>query len=139
MIRLVPIVERLRAGGFPVVEGVLEFAGLQEAPRAPVALYVVPQSERAQPNRTTGVTDQKVAHQIAVVLVLKIAQRVPGAISDELALQAEKISRLLVGWKHPDAAGRWEYVGGDLTAADGRGVAWSLGFTAPYHLRSQAQ
>lgn len=136
MISLMPIVERLRQGGYPVCEGVMEFAGLQEAPRAPVSLYVVPQSDRAQANTVSGATDQKVVHQIAVVLVLKVAQRLPGAVSDELAEHGRKICDILMPWKHPDASRRWEYAGGDLTSVDGRSIAWSFGFTAPYHLRS---
>ena len=136
MIRLTPIVERLQAGGYPNSDGMLEFAGLAQAPRALPALFVVPQRDRAQPNRLSGVIDQKVVHGFAIVLVLPVAARRPGAVDEALADHIEAICGIMLGWKHPDASGPCEYAGGDLTSVDGQAVAWSIGFTAPYHLRS---
>jgi len=137
MIRLLPIVDHLKAGGYRNVEGVLEFAGLKQAPRHLPALFVVPMSERPQPNRMSGITDQKVAHNIAIVLILPVSQRLTAELSDALAEHVKAIVGLMIGWKHPDAGGRWEYSGGDLMSADEQVVAWSIGFTASYHVRSR--
>lgn len=135
MITLSPIVEQLKEGGFANVEGVLEFAGLTAAPRAPLSLFVVPDGERAQPNRMSGVVDQKVSHAVAIVIMLRSGARQPGAVSDELAETVTRLCKIMLGWKHPEAGGRWEYGGGNLMSVEPGVVVWSIGFTAPYHLR----
>lgn len=137
MLTLQPIVDHLKtAGGYESCEGVMEFIGLKDLPRLPRALFVIPQAERAAPNKNaTGVTDQRVSHGITIALVLRAPERRPGAVSDELAEEARKICKLMLGWKHPSASRRWEYDGGNLGAVDGPVVTWFLGFSAPYHLR----
>lgn len=139
MIRLLPIIEQLKAAGYPNTEGLMEFAGLTGAPRVPVALFVVPDTERAQPNRMSGVTDQKVEHAVTIVLVLKAEARRPGDVSDALADHAKGICDAMLGWKHPDASGRWEYVAGRLGSVDGPSISWFMSFRASYHLRSKPQ
>ncbi len=97
MIRLAPIVDQLKAGGFASVEGLLEFAALTAPPRAEEALFVVPQNERAEPNRLSGVVDQKVAHVVSIVLVLKSAARRPGDVSEQLADCVKRICTVMLG------------------------------------------
>lgn len=136
MIRLLPIVEHLKAGGYANTEGLMEFLGLTSAPRSLPALFVVPRGERAGANRLSGATDQRVEHQIAVVLILPVKARRQAEVSDALTEHVRKIRDIMLSWQHPDASRRWEYVGGELTDIDAGVVAWSIGFSAPYHLRN---
>lgn len=135
MIALSPTVTQLKGAGFRNVDGVLEYAGLRDAPRALPALYVVPQAESASPNRTNGIVDQRVVAAFMVVLVLSGTVRATDKASEELKLHADAIADALVGWKHPEASGPTEYAGGSLLLAEGNVVAWGLRFTAPYHIR----
>lgn len=135
LIRAQPIVDRLIAGGFREVAGVLEWAGLKAAPAHSPALFVIPDRETARPNEMSGIHDQRVATMFRVVIVLKPKMRVDGGPSRELEEQIVKVIDALIGWKHPDASGACDYAGGRLIAADGWGVAWAVDFTAAWRLR----
>lgn len=130
-----PIVERLETHGFAKVAGVIEWAGLKAAPAHSPALFVITDRETARPNEMVGVHDQRVATMIRVVSVLKPGIRVEGGASQELELHLAKVIDALVGWKHPDASGGFDYAGGRLLSADGWGVAWASDFTTAWRLR----
>ena len=135
MIAFAPIVARLKAHGFASVEGVLEFAGLVEAPRFSPALFIVPERESAQPNRMSGVVDQKVTEIFAVVLVVATA-RAAKAASEALQEHSSAIEQALVGWTHPAASGPCEMVGSRLLSTEGQRVAWAISFSTSRHIRS---
>lgn len=139
MLRQQPIVDRLIAAGFASVQGVLEFAGLNEAPRLSPALFVVPRRMSAQPNRMgAGVIDQKLGETFQVILVVKSARR-PGVVADDLHDHCTAIETALTGWRHPDCNAPCELVGGDLMSLEGQRVAWSISFNASRHLRKESQ
>ncbi|WP_066546691.1 phage tail terminator protein [Sphingomonas sp. CCH15-F11] len=135
MIALQPIVDRLKAAGFAQVEGVIEFAGLQDPPRVVPALYVVPEAEGASANRMAGIVDQRVTAAFLVVVVLGGQARADGKVSAELEIQSGRARDALIAWKHPQASGPFEYAGGRLLSVDGYRLAWAVRLTAPYHLR----
>lgn len=130
-----PIVDRLEAHGFPKVAGVAEWAGLKAAPAHSPALFVITDRETARPNEMVGIHDQRVATMIRIVSVLKPAARIEGGASQELEQHRIKVIDAIVGWKHPDASGAFDYAGGRLIAADGWGVAWASDFTTAWRLR----
>lgn len=138
MIAFAPIVARLKDAGFASVEGVLEFVALAEAPRLSPALFVVPERDSAAPNRMAGVHDQRVTETFSIVLVLAGA-RLAGRVSDELKQHADTIVERLAGWRHPDAGGPCEYVGGRLVSTAGLRVAWAISFNSPRHIRKESQ
>lgn len=139
MMEFAPTIAQLKGAGFASVEGVLEFAGLQAAPRLSPALFVVPERESAAPNRiASGVIDQKVTEVISVVLVVA-AQRREGAAGEELQIHTGRIEQAMVGWRHPDASSPCEYAGGRLLSAEGQRVAWVMSFSACRHIRKESQ
>jgi hypothetical protein len=135
--RLTPIIQRLEPIGLRLIEGAVEFAGLNAPPSRLPAAYVVPQSEEAAANRLgTYAIDQRVTETIAVVLVLDAARRGGGgAVSEELEDWSDRIRDRLLGWQHPDAAIGFEYAGGQLLSADGTTLAWALRFKSVRHIR----
>jgi hypothetical protein len=137
-VRLAPIIAKLAAAGFTKVEGAMEFAGLAEAPRAPLSLFVVPDAEEAAANRMAGVIDQKVRASFLVIIVLATAVRARDG-SDPLRDQIEAVQQALLGWTHPDSSVPTEYAGGRLMAAEGGRLVWSVRFSTAYHLRRHAQ
>ena len=139
MISLTPACVILKATGFRHCQGVLEFAALAEAPRVVPALFVIPSTDSAQPNRMNGVHDQKVALSFDVVLVLGGAARADGKASDELTQQVSRIVQALIGVMLPGASSAIEYAGGRLLSADISRVAWAIRFTCGYHLRKAPQ
>lgn len=138
MIGFAPTIARLRAAGFASVDGVLEFAGLSEAPRASPALFLVPESESAAANRMAGVVDQKVTERFAVVLVVATA-RATRTVSEALQQHGKAIEEALVGWVHPDASGPCEMAGARLLSTEGQRVAWAISFSVSRHIRRQSQ
>lgn len=138
MMGFAPTVARLKEAGFASVEGVLEFAAQIEPPRMSPALFVVPERDTAQPNRMAGVHDQKVTETFSVVLVVVGARRA-ATVSEELSLHAEAVMRSLAGWRHPEASGACDYVGGRLLSAEGQRVAWAISFSASRHIRKESQ
>ena len=116
MLRQQPIVDRLIAAGFASVQGVLEFAGLNEAPRLSPSLFVVPRRMSAQPNRMGA-----------------------GVVADDLHDHCTAIETALTGWRHPDCNAPCELAGGDLMSLEGQRVAWSISFNASRHLRKESQ
>ncbi len=136
---LTPIVARLRAAGFAHVEGVLEFAGLRDAPRHSPALFVAPDAEDAAPNRMSGIIDQRVRAVFAVILVIAPDLRRRDGVDDGLAREEARIITALLGWMHPEAAAPAEYAGARLLSAGHEGVARALRFSTAYHLRSTGQ
>ena len=56
MISQKPIVDRLKSVGLRNVEGILEWAGLTEAPRASPAFFVAPEADSAAPNSMGTIT-----------------------------------------------------------------------------------
>ncbi|HEX7820638.1 MAG TPA: hypothetical protein VF463_08460 [Sphingobium sp.] len=138
MIAFAPTIARLKEGGFLHVEGLLEFVDLSEAPRVSPALFVVPERESAAPNRMSGVVDQKVTEIFSVIVVVE-AQRLAGKVSEELKRHTDAVVQQLVGWRHPEASGPCEYVGGRLLPPEGRRVAWAISFNTSRHIRKESQ
>lgn len=138
MISAEPTIARLQEAGFGSVEGVLEFVAQTEAPRISPALFVVPERDTAQPNRMAGVHDQKVTETFSVVLVVKGA-RLAGRVREDLKQHSEAIVRAVAGWRHPEAAGACDYVGGRLLSAEAQHVAWAISFSASRHIRKESQ
>ena len=135
MIPLAPVAAELKRAGFAHVAGVLEYAGLTAPPAVTPTLFVVPDSETAAENRTNGLTDQRVAFDFRIVLVLRADARDPDRPSDELVELATRATRALTGWTHPDAGAPTAFLGGQLMSAGGHLVAWGLRFRTHYHLR----
>lgn len=130
-----PIVARLGDAKFKTVSGLLEWAGLTEAPRATPALFVVPQADIAQPNRMSGVIDQKVDETFGVIVVVEGRTRAGEAVDESLKQEVDRVIGALVGWTHPEAGRPTEYGGGRLLSADGYRVAWMLSFRTSSHIR----
>lgn len=138
MIPARPIVERLKAEGFPKVEGVLEWAGMKAAPAFSPTLFVIPAQEAAAANETSGgIHDQRVATMFRVVILMRPSSRVEGAASDELEQIERRVIDAIAGWHHPDAvAGAvCNYAGGRLLSADGHPIAWASDFNTAWRLR----
>ncbi|SCW56214.1 hypothetical protein SAMN02927924_01370 [Sphingobium faniae] len=133
-----PIVDRLKQSGLKPVEGALEFAGLTEAPRVTPSYFVVPEREAAQPNRMSGVIDQKVTETFSVVMIIGSARRAE-TVSEGLKRSADQVVDALVGWRHPEASGPCEFSGGRLVSVEGQQVIWALSFTASRHIRKESQ
>jgi hypothetical protein len=135
MISFAPIIAVLKAAGFAYVDGVLEMAGMEDAPRQTPALFIVPERDSARPNTLgTGAVDQRVTDVFSVVVVEDAARRIGGA-SEALVSDCRKIEQTLVGWKHPDASSPCEFVGGRLLSTAGQRVSWALSFSLPRHIR----
>jgi hypothetical protein len=136
MIAAAPIVDRLEARGCKKVEGLIEFAGLKNAPAISPAYFVIPARDAApRDSDQTGIHDQRVQAQFRVVIVVKPAVRVEGGISRQLEEEERRVIDALIGWTHPDAAGPVNYAGGSLLSADGWGVAWAVDFRTAWRLR----
>lgn len=138
MIAQAPIVARLKDVGFASVEGVLEFVAQAEAPRAPVALFVVPERDSAAANRMAGVHDQRVVATFSIVLVVHGA-RLAGRVLDDLQVHSEAVIVALAGWRHPAASSGCDYAGGRLLSTQGQRVAWAISFNCPRHIRKESQ
>ncbi len=135
-----PIVDRLTDdAGFKSVSGLLEWAGLTEAPRAVPALFIVPQGDNAQPNRMSGVIDQKVDETFGIIVVVEGQKRSGHLVDDSLKREVDRVIDTMVGWTHPEAGRPAEYGGGRLLSTDGYRVAWLLTFTTSSHIRKQSQ
>ncbi len=135
MIAQGPIVDQLKASGFRSVSGVLEWAGLSIAPRALPALFVVPQSDTAQPNRLSGVIDQKVDEIFGVIVVVEARERAGESVDDGLKREVDRVINALVRWSHPEASRPTEYAGGRLISVAGDRVAWMMSFRTASHIR----
>ncbi|WP_336973421.1 phage tail terminator protein [Sphingobium aromaticiconvertens] len=138
MIAFAPTVARLKAAGFLSVDGLLEMVGLSDAPRADPALFVVPERSSAQPNKMSGVIDQKVSETFSVVVIVKGARR-GETVSDLLKVHCDAVVDALVGWTHPEASRACEYAGERLVSMDGPQVAWAVSFNASRHIRKESQ
>lgn len=138
MIAQAPIVARLKEVGFPSVEGVLEFVAQVDPPRAPVALFVVPERDSAAANRMAGVHDQRVTETFSIVLVVHGA-RLAGRVSDDLQIHSEAVIAAIAGWRHPAASSACDYVGARLLSTQGQRVAWAISFNCPRHIRKESQ
>jgi hypothetical protein len=138
MIAFAPTVARLKTVGFLSVDGLLEMVAFADAPRADPALFVVPEREAAQPNRMSGVVDQKVIETFSVVIVVKGARRAD-TVSELLKVHCDKVVDAIVGWTHPEAKSPCEYAGGRLVSMEGPQVAWAVSFTSSRHIRKESQ
>ncbi|QCI93265.1 hypothetical protein [Novosphingobium sp. EMRT-2] len=139
MIAQAPIVARLLAAGFNHAEGVLEFAGLSEAPRVSPALFVVPERESAGANTLgAGAVDQKITEIFNVVVVVRTERR-PGAVNEALGEAIGAVETALAGWMHPDASSHCQIAGGRLLSTDGQRVAWAMSFSVSRHFRKVSQ
>lgn len=139
MIAQKPIVARLKSVGFKSVDGLLEWAGLTEAPRVVPALFVVVQGDAAQPNRMSNIIDQKVDETFGVIVVVQGGGRAGDDVDDSLKLAVDRVIDAMVGWRHPEASRPTEYGGGRLISADGYRVAWLCTFRTSSHIRKQSQ
>ncbi len=135
MIALAPMIDRLEAAGFKKVQGVVEFAGLTAAPAHSPALFVISDRESAEPNRMSGIHDQRVVEVVRIVVVIKPTMRADGKPSEELKAVIDRVIAALVGWQHPGASRPFDYAGGRLLSADGRAIAWGIDVTTSWHLR----
>lgn len=135
--KIKPILAHLDGLGFVSSGGALEFAGLRKVPGRLPALYVVPESDSAAPNRYgAGAVDQKVTAAFSVVIILSAVVRAGAAeISDEFEDKRAAVIQRLLGWTHPDCSGPVDYQGGRLLSADGTAFTWALRFSASYHIR----
>lgn len=139
MIGQAAIIARLKAAGFAHVEGLLEFAGLDEAPRMSPALYVVAERGTGAPNRMgSGVVDQKITETFSVVVVVQATRLASGA-SDALKEHCDAVERALIGWVHPEASGPCEYASARLLSAEGHRVAWAISLSVSRHFRGVSQ
>lgn len=129
--RLSPIVDQLKAAGCARVYGALELAGLDKQPAQLPAYFVVPEGERADPNRTDGGAHQQIfLFRFAIVVLLPSAGLNERRVSDEADEHATKVKAAIAGWTHPDAASACNYAGGSFLAIRPGVAAWSLSFTA---------
>ena len=139
MIAQKPVVERLKAAGCKSVRGVLEWAGQDQAPRATPAFFVLPQGDNAQPNRMSGVIDQKVDETFGVLVVVGGQTRAGDDVDESLKIEVDRVIEQLVGWTHPAASRPTEFGSGRLLSTDGYQVAWLLSFRTASHIRKQSQ
>jgi len=128
--RLVPIVDQLKASGLQRVQGVLELVSLKTPPARLPAHFVVPDSETAQPNSFTGgPIMQRTDARFGVVIMLA-----PGAnqekTSDDLQIHEDQVIEAVLGWIHPDAAdGKpCEYVGARMLTVMPGALCWMVSF-----------
>lgn len=136
MIAQEPIAERLRSeGGFRHVDGVIEWAGLTDVPRALPAAFVVPDNDSASENRLNGVIDQKVGETFGVIVVVAGQAARGSKPSEELKTQTDAARDALLGWTHPETSRPTEYAGGRLIEAGGGIVAWMVRMRTGFHLR----
>jgi len=140
MISQKPIVDRLIERKLRNVSGLLEWAGLTEAPRAAPAFFVVPESDIAAPNAMgTLVVDQKLTENFGVIVVVEGKARGGDIVDDALKEQVDLVMDALLMWRHPEASKPTEYAGGRLVSAEGYRVAWLVRFTTSRHLRKESQ
>ncbi|PHP19522.1 hypothetical protein CG471_11730 [Sphingobium sp. IP1] len=140
MISQKPIVARLKSVGLRNVEGILEWAGLTEAPRASPAFFVAPEADSAAPNSMgTRVLDQKLTEQFGVIVVVEGRAHGSEMIDDRLKVEVDRVMDALILWTHPEAGRPTEYGGGRLLSADGYRVAWMVRFTTSRHIRKESQ
>lgn len=140
MISQKPIVERLEAARLRNVDGILEWAGLPEAPRAVPAFFVVPEADTPAPNGMgTRVLDQKVQEQFGVIVVVEGRARGKETVDDRLKVEVDRVIDALLMWTHPEASKPTEYGGGRLLSADGYRVSWLVRFTTSRHIRKESQ
>ena len=135
MLDLGPICDRLAERGFAKAQGVLEFAAVTAPPSANRSVFVVPDRESAEPNRMSGVVDQRVTHAFSVVVVVRSGARDPDAPSEALREAANGVRDALIGWRHPDASAPVEFTGGDLLSVGGHLASWAVRFSSRSHLR----
>jgi hypothetical protein len=128
--RLVPIVERLKACGIQRPQGVLELISLAAPPSRLPAHFVVPDTESASPNQLTGAAhSQRTSIQFGVVIMMQ-----GGANQDrtsDLLFEAEtKVIDALLGWIHPDAADgkACDYAGARMLSVSGSTLSWMVSF-----------
>lgn len=139
MIAFAPTIARLKAAGFGHVEGVLEFLGLEQAPRVSPALFLVPERESAQPNRLgAGGHDQKITEVFSVILIVN-STRKAGDTSEVLQEHVKNIEDAIIGWKHPDASGACEYISARLMSVEAHRIAWAISFSVSRHFRKVSQ
>jgi hypothetical protein len=104
---LVPITERLVAGGVPNVEGVSALAVMRaRPPQFLPAAYVVAGREAARaPRALVGRHDQLVDCSFSVLLFNGVTPRNPQLGDTEIERHVRLVEELLTGWVHPDADG----------------------------------
>lgn len=134
--RLVPVIDRLKACGFKRVEGALEFAALDKAPTHYPAFFVLPQQEDANPNKMSGVHDQAATFSFGVVIMVGARASV-GSASDELSELEEKVIDALAGWTPPEATRPCDYSAGRMLTVSASTVAWLVTFKTGRHIRKE--
>jgi hypothetical protein len=133
-VRLLPIVEKLNAGGLKRVFGALELAGLDRAPAVLPAYFVVPIGADATANRSVGVHDQATTFSFGVVVMLA-GKGNDQRTSDELADREEEVIQALVGWTPPGASRACDYSGSRMLSVSGSTVSWLVNFRTGRHIR----
>ena len=136
--RLVPIVDCMKAAKLGRVYGALEFAGLKTAPAQLPARFVVPEGWDATPNNRIGVHDQSLSETFGVIHMLQAAALNQAAIADDLEAEERRTIDALVGWTHPDASRACEAVRGRLLSVDGHTLNWMTTFRTGRHIRKEA-
>lgn len=128
--RLLPIVEQLKACGLVRVQGVLELISLKAPPARLPAYFVVPDAETAGPNSFTGgPIMQRTEARFGVVIMLGVGAN-QEKTSDELQLEEDRVIDAVLGWIHPDAADgkACEYVGARMLTVVPGVLSWMVSF-----------
>jgi len=127
--RLVPIVEQLKASGFSRVQGVLELIALKGAPPILPAIFVMPGGESAGKNRLSGGAHHQPAEWDFGVVIMLEGRVNQDRTSDELDELEGKVIQALTGWVHPDAGGQsCDYAGARLLTLAGQTISWLVKF-----------
>lgn len=93
-----------------------------EKPARPPSAYVVTANERATPNRTQGVHDQKVQATVAVIMQIA-AQRADAGQADRVETLREAVINQLTGWTATGAKDPFDYSGYQIVRM-AEGLIW---------------
>lgn len=107
---------------FNTITDAASVAAALEKPSRPPSAYVVTATERATPNRTQGVHDQKVSATIGVVMSIA-AQRADAAQNDQVETLREAVIDQLAGWTATGAKDPFDYQGYQIVRFDS-GLIW---------------
>lgn len=135
--KLSPIVARLKAAGFKRVYGALELANLAKAPATLPAFFVVPDRWSADPNKMTGVHQQRTSEDFGVVIMLNGSALQDDRISDEIEEHQEKVLDALLGWTPPGASRACDAVGGRMLSVAGHTLSWMVSFRTGSQIRKE--
>lgn len=122
---------------FKTVGGVLEAAdAMENMPGRPPMAFVAMASERAQPNTTQGIHDQRVVCVIAVLMCLAVERRDNAVqLTDEAEVTRKAVIGTLTGWTPPGARKALNYEAYRVVRMQ-EGLAWiEAAFGTEWRLR----